>query len=82
MDFSHSAAGDSIRQIWQRAHGGKEHVMEAKKGKDYSKIIKLKYILRHLMGLHGQSWSTDSLIGQEKIIKRLKAAPVDYKSGN
>ena len=42
--------------------------MAAKRGKDYSKIIKVKYILKHLIGSHGKRWSTNSLIGLEKVI--------------
>lgn len=42
--------------------------MEAKRRKDYRKIIKVKYILKHLIGSHGQRWSTDSLTGLEKVI--------------
>lgn len=42
--------------------------MEATRGKDYTKIIKVKYILKHLIGSHGQRSSTDSLIGLEKVI--------------
>jgi len=72
-----------IKQIHQRAHRGQASATEAKRRKNYSKIIKVKYILKHLIGSHGQKYRTDSLIGLEKVITNcFEQFLLTTKSGN